>query len=258
MNIYVSIAWAVVALYIPLFIILIINRSWQKQQKLFLFYLIAALAWGLSTSLLRSDLFMEEKLFLFRVANLSFMLMVVQLYYFIRFTTQRSAGLLTLFGYASVIAFATLAGLGYISPDLIVSGGIVDVAFGWWLIFFAVPPLILSVSILYSLGRRSAILTDPRERNLNTYLLLAVAILTIFYLGFLTPIGDEFPISHLGNLIAASILFYAILNRWCGWSWALAALLSMCLYCSSFICCLALSSTLPPWRWAWEGQLALL
>jgi diguanylate cyclase (GGDEF)-like protein len=213
MNIYVSIAWAVVALYIPLFIILIINRSWQKQQKLFLFYLIAALAWGLSTSLLRSDLFMEEKLFLFRVANLSFMLMVVQLYYFIRFTTQRSAGLLTLFGYASVIAFATLAGLGYISPDLIVSGGIVDVAFGWWLIFFAVPPLILSVSILYSLGRRSAILTDPRERNLNTYLLLAVAILTIFYLGFLTPIGDEFPISHLGNLIAASILIYAIVRH---------------------------------------------
>jgi hypothetical protein len=78
--------------FIPLLIILIINRPWQKQHVIFASYLIPATLWSISDFLLRSNYLMAYKTILFRIVICIFILMVVQFYYFIRYYFYRSAG----------------------------------------------------------------------------------------------------------------------------------------------------------------------
>ena len=70
--------------YLSLLIVIIFSRRWQKQHWLFALYLIAASLWTLSVSLLRSDLLVDYKPLLFRMAMFTSMAWAVQFYYFIR------------------------------------------------------------------------------------------------------------------------------------------------------------------------------
>ena len=68
-------------IYVSLLLVVIINRPWQKQHKLFILYLAAATLWGFSNFLLLSNSLMEYKLFLFRIVTFTSIWWAVQLYY---------------------------------------------------------------------------------------------------------------------------------------------------------------------------------
>ena len=53
--------------YILLFFIIVINREWEGQHRLFACYLIAASLWTFSSFLLRSDFLPSYDLLLFRI-----------------------------------------------------------------------------------------------------------------------------------------------------------------------------------------------
>ena len=201
-------------IYVPLFLVVIINRPWQKQHKLFILYLAATTLWGFSSFLLVSNFLMEYKLLLFRVTICSSLWWVVQLYYFARSFLHLPGGFGIWFGYASLASLVTLAALGYAPPSITFEDGIfIGPSYGWWFGLYIGPMLVLAGLGLYGLLRRLKIVTAPEERNKISYLIVAIGLLAIFGFTSVTPLSREFPLSHVGGLLSAFILAYAVVKH---------------------------------------------
>jgi diguanylate cyclase (GGDEF)-like protein len=200
-------------IYLSLLLVVIINRPWQKQHKLFILYLAAATLWGFSNFLLLSNFLIEYKLLLFKIVTVTSMWWAVQLYYFARTFLHLPGGWGIWFGYASAIIFGTVAAIGYAPPSITFSDGVVNPTYGWWFILYVVPLLTLAIMGVYSLVHRLRILTDPRERNKVAYLIIAVGTIAIFGFIGITPLTREYPVTHIGTLLSASILAYAVMKH---------------------------------------------
>ncbi len=225
--------------YVPLFAILISNRPWQKQHRLFASYIAAAMVWGISTFLIRSDFFID-KLLLFKLVICSFIWATVQFYYFVRFYFAKSGGFGMKLGYASLGVLIIAAALGYVPQTLAVeANNVVRPVFGWWFFLIAIPPIVLTGELVWSLVRRLRIAADPAEFNRITYLLTATGFATVFAVAGLTAFGERFPIAQLGHLANAMILTYATLKhqlldmrvfmrRWLSWAGLVAVAAGTC------------------------------
>jgi len=186
---------------------------WQKQHKLLAWYLIAASVWTFSSFIFRSDLFVEYRLLLFRIVTWTSLWWVVQLYYFALSFINSPSRWGIRFGYTSLIIFGILEGLGYIPSSITFDSGTVSPTYGWWFILYFGPILTLAGLGFYSLVRRLRILTEPKEHNKVAYLIFAVSMLVAFGFIGVTPLADRFPLSHLGGLISACILTYAVIKH---------------------------------------------
>jgi len=213
MDIHYLIPLIAAVIYISLLVVIIVNRSWQRQHKFFIIYLVAAVLWSFSDFLLRSDFFMGYKLLVFRVTICASMWWVVQLYYFIRSFLGQSAGWGIRFVYALLVVFVTLAAVGYIPPGFNYSEGTVNPTYGWWIVLYVLLPITCMGLGLHSLVRRLRVLTDPIERNKIAYLIGAIGMLVIFGFSGITPLAREVPVSHIGGLLSASILTYAVMKH---------------------------------------------
>jgi signal transduction histidine kinase len=200
-------------IYVSLLVVIIVNRSWKLQHKLFIIYLVAATLWSYSDFLLRSELFPGYGLLLFRVTICASIWWAVQLYYFVRAFLGQSGGWGVRFGYALLAVFVAIAAAGYAPPSITFSEGVIDPSYGWWLIMYIIPFVSLAVLGVRSLVRRLKVLTDPQERNKIAYLISAIGVLVIFGFSGMTPLARELSVSHIGGLLCASILTYAILKH---------------------------------------------
>lgn len=204
---------AAAAIYITVFVIVVANRTWEKEHKLFVVYLTAAALWSVSDSLLRGNLFVDDKLLLFKIVICSSLWWAVQLYHFVRAFLRLPGGWGVRFGYGSLVTLSAMAVLGYAPQGITISRGVVSPEYGLWFIVYFGPMFTLAILSAYSLVKRLKILTDSRQRNKVAYLISAISVLLLF--GFLgvTPLAREFPVSHIGGLLAACILAYAILKH---------------------------------------------
>ena len=196
--------------YIPLLVILLANRPWDRKQRFAFLFLIPAILWSLTDTLFRSDFFMPDKLFLVNGVLCFAIWMGVQGHYSLRsfYSSQR---LKIPFAYVLLVSCITLAALGYIPRGIDVTAGGIAVAYGNWFILVVFALLTLIARDIHLLSRKLKAPADPLERNQIFYLLLGVAILLGFALSSFAPGGGEYPISHLGNLITAGILAYAVI-----------------------------------------------
>ena len=200
-------------IYISVCFVVIANRTWQKEHKLFVLYLAASALWSFSDFLLRSSYFMDHKLVLFKIVVWSSMWLAFQFYYFIRSFLHLGGGWGIKFGYASLVLFGAAAVLGYAPRSITFSNGSVSPEYGWWFILYFGPIVTFAGLGAYSLVRRLGILTDPRERNKVAYLISAIGMLLLFALLGVTPLAHDFPLSHIGGLLSACILAYAVIKH---------------------------------------------
>jgi len=197
--------------YIPLFVILLSNRPWQRGHRLFLLFLIPAVLWSLSIVLFRSDFLMPYKLLLIRIGICLVIWMLVQLHYFIS-SFYKSERIKIPLAYIFLVSTAALALLGYIPRGIEVTASSINVDYGPWII--AIGLLFLSTvgaKDMYSLIQRYRLSPNSEERNQVVYLVAAIAILTVSIFSSIGPRGGEFPVSHIGNLIIACVLTYAVI-----------------------------------------------
>ena len=210
MNVHVLIPLIATIAYIPLFVILLSNRPWQRRHRLFLLFLTPAILWSFVGFFGCSDFFMSHKLLLAKVALCVVVWMLVQLHYFIC-SFYQSERIRIPVAYIFLIATIVLAALGYIPQNVEVtaSGAVID--YGVWIIAICLLFLsIVGVKDIYSLIQKYRLSPNPAERNQLVYLLVAIAILTVFIFSSVTPHGGEFPVSHIGNFIIACVLTYAV------------------------------------------------
>ena len=200
-------------IYVTVFIVVIANGSWQKERKLFVIYLAAAVLWSFDDFLLRSSFFAGHKLLLFRIVVWSSMWWALQLYYFVRAFLRQPGGWGIKFGYTSLIIFGAAAILGYAPPSITYNNGAVSPEISWWFILYVGHFITMSALAVHSLIQRLKVLTDARERNKVDYLIGSISMLALFGFLGITPLAHEFPVSHFGGLVAACLLAYAIMKH---------------------------------------------
>jgi len=212
MNVQALISLAVVIAYIPLFVILLYNRPWQRQHKLFILMLVATILWGLSNFLFRSDLLMQDRLFLFKIVMCCFAWAAVQFHYFLVFFYQpKGFGFPYAYVLLAAIIVATL--LGYLAEDVAFISDIPVPVYGIAFIPVAISLCVLFGRDFYLLWRRFTVLTDPVKRNQILYLLFSIALMILFSFSAVTDIGKQYPLTHLGAVFNAGILTYAVLRH---------------------------------------------
>jgi len=213
MNIYALFPLIATIAYIPLLVINISNRPWQRQNTLFILFLIPAMTWSLVDYLSRSGFFPQYNLLSFRVVIIMVMWMAVQLHCFMSSFFAPGQRRWLPFAYGSLAVVVVLAVLGYLPEDFIVSGDSRYPVYGYWIVFVVIPLLVLAVRDTYVFWKRLRTLDNPVQYNQITSLLIGIFVLAIFLLAALLPWGREFPISHFGNIIIAFILSYAIIRH---------------------------------------------
>jgi diguanylate cyclase (GGDEF)-like protein len=228
MNVHVLIPLIATIAYIPLFVILLSNRPWQRRHRLFLLFLIPAILWSLSDIFFRSSFLMPYKDYLVKIGICILIWMLIQLYYFVS-SFYRSEHIKIPLAYIFPIATIVLVLLGYIPQGIEVTvggqhidylvwimnpqfpvGGI-DVDYGPWIITIVLIFLsTVGIKDVYSLIQKYRLSPNPAERNQIVYLLVAIGILIVTLSSSITPRGGEFPVSHIGNLIIACVFTYAV------------------------------------------------
>lgn len=210
MNVHVVIPLVGTIAYIPLFVILLSNRPWQRKHRLFLLFLIPAMLWSLTDIFFRSDFLMPYKLLLVRIGICILIWMLVQLHYFIS-SFYRSEHIKMPLAYIFPIVTIVLTAMGYIPRNIEVTASGINVAYGPWILAICLFFLFtIGVKDIYTLIQRYRLSPNPAERNQIIYLLVAVGVLLVSILSTITPRGGEFPVSHIGNLVIACVFIYAV------------------------------------------------
>ena len=193
-----------VVVYVPLLVILLINRPWDRRQKLFLSFLTIAAVWSFATFLSRSGFLIQDRVLEAKIIFGLFVLMLVQFHYFIS-SFYRSDGVRLPLVYLFVLASIILTSVGLIPR------GTEPLDYGPWVIAIAVTFLLtVGVTDIRALARRREVSSEPSERNQIAYLLVAIVALAIFLVTNVLPGAAEYPVSHVGNLVVAGTLTYAV------------------------------------------------
>jgi len=199
--------------YIPLFVILLVNRPWQLKQRLFFLLLIPAILWSISDFFFRSGFFMQDKLSLAKIVLCTGIWMPIQYRYLMQSFYKSQVAKIP-FAYIILAATITLAALGYIPRDITVTGTGIDVNYSNWLFLIAGILFIIVIKDLYYLIRKLKVLADAVKRNQIIYLFTGLACLAIFGIATLAfSTAGRYPISHIGNFLNALILTYAVVTH---------------------------------------------
>ncbi len=212
MNAHALIALIATVAYIPLFVVMLSNRPWNRKQRFFFLFLIPAILWSLVGFFGRTDFFMWEQLVAVRLAVCVTIWMLIHLHYFVC-TFYQSERIKIPLAYLFLVATLVLVAVGYIPRSIDVQAIPVRVDYGPWII--AIGFLFLStvgVKDIYSLLRRHKTSSDASERNQIAYLIAAIVILTVSLLTTILPRVSEYPVGHIGNLIIACVLTYAVVT----------------------------------------------
>ena len=190
MNTHALIPLIATVVYIPLFIILLINRTWDKRQRFFFLFLIAAFLWSFTDILFRSDYFMPHKLLLVKFVLCTAILMLIQFHYFFC-SVYRPQRVKIPLAYIFLLSTIALAVLGYIPRGVEITPSGINVDYGIWIVAISLSFLFTTgAKDIYCLLQKYRISPNPAERNLFIYL-LPWAFLLFFSSALLRPLEGD-------------------------------------------------------------------
>lgn len=212
MNIYAFIPLIAIIAYIPLLVTIINSRPWSRQQRLFLFFLVTASLWSLADIFFESSYFRQYSFSLLKIIIFLFVLMTVQFHCFTSSFFPSGKGRWLPFAYGSLLLAGVLTALGYLPNNVTHDGDKIYVQYGYAVAAVAIPLLILLARNTYVLVPRLRKQENPVVHNQTVSLLLCLGVLTVCMLPSLI-IETEIPIGHIGIIIIASILTYAVVKH---------------------------------------------
>src|SRR5512136_19276 len=218
MNAHALIPLIATIAYVPLLVIVMMNRPWQSRQRLFFLFLVPAMLWSASDIFLRTNLFAQDwKVNLAKIVVFCAVWMIIQYRYFLQSFYRSDVGRRP-FAY---IILAVWVGL-LVAPDLPHGFYTVhytdDVHYGYWIVGIAAVILVMTSRDIYNLIRNVRVSDNVEERNQIIYLFVGLACLGVFgimTLGFdLVPDAPKgYPVGHIGNFLNACILTYAVVKH---------------------------------------------
>jgi len=209
--------WAIIPLVsfiaFAILLIVVLPQAKKRENKLFAIFLFASAIWSLSVVLLiyNVNASTEYLIFVNGLVIAAIPLVVVTYYHFLRAYNNKPGGIGVYIGYAVVLAILILSFTGNVVKDAYFVGDLLhhDIL-PWEFILAAIltPFLALTITMLVRRYRTS---TDPVDRNRTTYLITGWSILVLIsFITPFTPALKTLPTDHIGNLINALIISYAI------------------------------------------------
>ncbi|MBI2859867.1 MAG: GAF domain-containing protein, partial [Chloroflexi bacterium] len=213
MTIYAVFPLIATLAYIPLLIITLTARPWQRRQTFFVIFLFAAMSWSFADILLRGNFLPQYDLALFKIIVVTFAVMAVQFYLFVTtfYPPGRARWLVAAYVSLGAIVLATL--MDRVTRDIVTIGDRVYHQYDLGVILVAVSIAVLGARSLYVLINTLSKLESPALYNQVVSLLVGISTMIAFALTIFLPWGREFSLSHFGNLVAAFVLTYAIIRH---------------------------------------------
>jgi diguanylate cyclase (GGDEF)-like protein len=207
MNSNALIPLAATIAFVPLLLVSLFHRPWQRQQGYFVLYLIPAMLWSLSDFLLRSDLGHINDTLLVKVIVCMGFWMVIQFHYVLSLHHSSPGRIPFLF--LPLLALIALAASDVVPSSVATTEDTIAVDYGFWILLIAIPLILAICRDFYMLARKRKAATQPAERNQLTYFLVITAVGTVLLCSSLTEFGISYAMAHVGNLITALVLLYA-------------------------------------------------
>lgn len=207
MNSNALIPLAATIAYVPLLLVSLFHRPWQRQQGYFVLYLIPAVLWSLSDFLLRSDWLNIDHTILVQVIICMGFWMVIQFHYVL--SSYHSKPSRIPFAFLPLLALIVLVALGKIPHTVETTEGEISVRYGLWIILIAIPVVALIFRDFHLLARKRKATTQAAERNQITYFLVVIVVGIPLMGSSVTEFGVSYAVAHIGNLITALVLLYA-------------------------------------------------
>ena len=206
--------WALIPLitclaYITLFV-LALQFVERRANKVFTFYLAAAAVWSFTSFMLHLNAFPQQALFWNEALTVALIGTMITYYYFVRAYTDRPAGIGLYIGYGLLLVLAVLCFSGYIVQYSYVVDGVLYHSLGVSIYFIGGVSLAFIGSVIFLLVKKYRSSIDPIDRNRTMYLMVGWSILVVLSYTNLIPAVAGFPLDHIGSLINALIISYAI------------------------------------------------
>jgi diguanylate cyclase (GGDEF)-like protein/putative nucleotidyltransferase with HDIG domain len=213
MNIYAIAPLLGTIAYIPLLLITLSSRPWQKRHTLFVLFLVSAMVWSGLDYVYRANFFPGLEDTLFRIVIISFFTMTVQFHCFATSFYPHGQKHLIAPAYISLLIAVILISLGYVTGSVTIND---NFAHGFYKTLIIVPGTFLVLLVLWNLyvfRKMLKTMADPVSRNHIIAIMLGILVLTFFTVLSLPSIFRAFPLSHYGNLINAFLLSYAVIRH---------------------------------------------
>ena len=188
-----------------------LQRTGNRLGKLFTYYLGVAAAWSFTSFMVHLNAPPSQTMFWNKLVVVALIWMAVTYYHFILGYTERRAGPLLYAAYLSLALTAVYSFTGHIVEYSYVVNGITHYSmYSPEKYFIGASGVVFTFLVLYLLGVKYRRSTDPRERNRTLYLFAGGVVLALFSFTNFIPSLQNFPLDHIGNLLNALIITYAI------------------------------------------------
>ncbi len=193
--------------------ILVLQQARRRVDKVFALFLFASGVWSFTSFMLvfNPSASSQHLIFWNELVITAIPWVVVSYYYFVRAYNNKPGGIGLYLGYAFVLTILALCLGGYVVRSAtLVDGFLYHEIKPWdYVIAGVVVPLLTIIMLM--LVRRYRSSTDPIDRNRTMYLMTGWSIVVIIsYITPFTPALAGLPTDHIGNLINALIIAYAI------------------------------------------------
>jgi len=210
LNIWAAIPLVTCVFYVILFIF-VLQQVQRKPNKIFAFYVGIAAFWSFSSFMLHLDGVPEEQTLLWnQILVVALIWTLITYYHFVRSYTNKPGGIGLYVGYFILAIVAVLTFSGNIVKYSYVANGTLYHNLGASLYFIMAFLLIFAGAIFIQLIRKYRSSTDPIDRNRTMYLLAGWSVLATLTTTNGIPTLDELPLDHMGSLINALVITYAI------------------------------------------------
>ncbi len=207
------VALVIAVAFVSLGMVLLLNRPWSRQQKLFALSVLAITLWAVSDFLFRSSFFANNKLFLLQITGCLFIWSAVQTHYFLTSFYENKAMRIP-YAYILMLALMGMVLTGYVVDELRVENGVLIPVYQSWIFVLPAVLVLLFGRDFYLLYRRLQAITDPLGRNQIMYLLFGIVLLACFStLYAFSDIGKRYPVANVGALLTIATWSYAVLRH---------------------------------------------
>jgi signal transduction histidine kinase len=211
-NVYGLIPLVAVIAYWPL-LVLALRQPSSRVLRAFGLYLCSAMVWSFGSFKLHANFVPQWAFFWTGFLTVVFMAMAVTYYRFVSVFTGRPSRLVVSLGYLSLPVIAWAISQGHMLKHAVVVDGVLYHDWGLWLVGITLEIVAFAGGAALLLGRYYRELQEPSSRTRVIYLLVGLAILSLFGLSNFVPGLARFPVDHLGNLLNAVLISYAILRH---------------------------------------------
>ncbi len=209
MNVWALIPLITCIVYLVL-LVLTLPSAERWENRIFALYVAASATWSLTSFMLHLNTLPELALLWNEILVVALIWALIAYYHFIRAYVNQPAGIGVYLGYALVLVLAVLSLTGNIVQYAYVTDGVLDHSLGNSIYFIGVGSLSFIALIFVQLIRRHRGSVDAVERNRTMYLISGWAILVPLSYTNLIPAVAGLPLDHVGSLINALIIGYAI------------------------------------------------